>query len=198
MARWSIAVVAVLGATVQLWSCSPCYTGSGAPAEMINLLTLSDGGMGAPCNTTNDCSAGLDCREVHQLSGRYATLSTTRACTRDCAGSPCPQGFACVDPDTLAAPDGGAGTPGHCVPACRTDADCRTGLRAGTCVGASDGGVDAGVLDGLCRPVICGGGGGGTCPSGFFCQDEGYGGGRCGYPNAGRAAPPPEAWCGKV
>lgn len=199
MARWWVAATVVAAAAAQLWACSPCVGGnSGAPADMIALLTLADGGLGAPCSVSSECSAGLDCREAHRANGAYVSASTTRACTRDCASSACPQGFACVDQATLAAADGGAGKPRQCVPACRSDADCQGGLRAATCVGAADGGVDAGVLDGLCQPVVCGGATGGTCPSGFFCQQDRYSGGGCGYPSSARAAPPEGAWCGRL
>jgi hypothetical protein len=191
MVRLALLVVVVGGAALAV-GCSPCV--SGAPADALPRLTLADGGMGNACESTAQCTAGLECRDAFAVTDTYAELATFKTCTRDCSASACPAGFLCTAARGGAAGDGGAAL--ICVPACQTDADCRTGQRAGSCVLPAD----AGTAAGTCQPVVCGGTSGGSCPSAYLCQDDVYGGrGGC-YPNNSGAAmaAPQAAWCGRA
>jgi hypothetical protein len=182
--------------------CSPCSTKRAADA--IAPVTITDGGLGDPCEATSQCSAGLDCRDVFPSDSDFSVeRDTFRACTRDCTASACPTGFVCADLPTTVQ-DGGQ--PRYCLPGCSADADCLTGHRAGKCVGEDggtlgDGGTsaDGGAVTGQCRPIVCGPTTTTECPSSFNCQAGLTGGGSCSTGTAGAAepAPPPSSWCGK-
>ncbi len=192
MIRILLAVAAVAG-IVNLSSCSPCV-GNGAPADAIAPVTLSDGGLGDACNTASQCSAGLDCKGVFAVSDRSAEQETFLACTQSCATAACPAGFVCVNVESS-----GLNPDRFCAPSCSTDADCRTGQRAGTCAGNDGGTLADGGTTGTCQPTVCGGGNQTGCPTGYQCQAYTYyGGNRCsGGGSSGAAAPPQGSWCGK-
>jgi hypothetical protein len=197
------AVVVACGAALYV-GCTPCVS-SGRPADAIAPVTISDGGIGDPCDTSSQCSAGLDCRGAFPVTDSYTENSTFRACTRECETSACPTGSVCADANGQTAPDGGLSR--QCVPGCAKDTDCLTGHRAGSCIGEdggtlADGGslADGGVQLGQCRPIVCGGTTSVTCPSGYLCQDDRtYNrGGSCGTSSSGAAMAAPQAsWCGK-
>jgi hypothetical protein len=176
-------------------SCSPCVSTGAPERDIAAQVTIFDGGIGDPCDTTSQCAPGLDCRDAFPVTNSYSEPATFRTCTRDCASNACPTGSTCISAA------GDAGT--LCVPSCAADSDCQKGHLAGTCVGADAGTLaDGGNPVGECRPIVCGGATGGSCPSSYLCQDDYYGGGGRGggcYPagsNAAMAAPR-AAWCGK-
>jgi hypothetical protein len=172
---WVGVVAAAAGA-----GCTPCPTGA-YPDQRI---TLGDGGLGDPCATTAQCGSGLACRAAFKDTAGNAEAETFRACTRDCAANPCPQGFGCADPQGSTVSDGGNVL--SCVPTCGTDADCRTGLRAGSCV------IQAGATIRICEPVICDG----ACSDGYVCQDS-YTTASCYSGTSGLRAQPTYSWCGR-
>jgi hypothetical protein len=185
-------VLAVGSSIATAASCSPCVS-TGAPADAISPVQLVDGGLGDPCSSTGQCSAGLECFQALAQTDSYAENVTFRACTQVCDGTrPCPQGSVCADST------GQPSAAGYCVPGCQADADCRTGKRAGTCVGGPDAGVaaDGGVRTGACQSLVCPDN---ACPSGYLCQNwETFNRGSCGTGASGVAAPPPNSWCGKA
>lgn len=192
-----LAVAVVAATAAALASCSPCVS-SGKPADPAPpKLTLSDGGMGNACETTAQCTAGLECKDGFTVTDSYSELATFKLCTRDCSASVCPAGFAC-GPSRELTSDGGYTQ--VCLPSCTSDADCRSGQRAGLCNGTDGGAVEDGGT-GLCRPIVCGGvNSANSCPAGFLCQDDDYGGrgNNCNYPaNNAAIAAPQAAWCGK-
>jgi len=214
-------MVVGIGATGCVGQCIAESTGGAiAPQPLARLF---DGGMGAPCTSADDCSAGLACKEAYSFSDSYVDPAAQMACTLDCSNAPCPQGFACSDGFTVLTND--AGQPRLeriCLPSCSADSDCQKGLRAGTCFGlALDGGAgdagtaDAGIQEGVCRPVECGGidSRGTTCPGPYVCQAQevyygeqqscapcgpfGCYGGAPRSNDAARAAPR-ASWCGRL
>jgi hypothetical protein len=207
--RHLLPVAAVAAVAAALASCSPCRSTRRAADPVPPNITLADGGMGNACESTAQCAAGLTCLDGFAQTDSYAELATFKLCTVECNPTVCPAGFLCRQAAGGAGADGGR--PSVCLPQCTTDSDCRNGQRAGSCAfetpdaGTNDGGlsVDGGVAIGTCQPLVCGGvNSGGSCPTGFLCQDDNYGGRNngCYASNAGAAAPmaaPMAAWCGK-
>ena len=197
------ALVVSSGAALYV-GCSPCAS-SGKPANDVPAgITLADGGIGDPCDTTTQCSAGLDCRDTFPVTDTYVETATFRSCTLDCTSTACPSGSVCLDAPSGVAADGGALR--FCVPGCTTESNCQTGHRAGLCAladagVAADGGTaaDAGSASGTCQPIVCGGvSSTATCPSSYLCQETYYGGRNNGcYASGAAMAAPRAAWCGK-
>jgi hypothetical protein len=71
--------------------------------------STSSGELGAACETSDDCDAGLACLDRDDL----------RRCTTDCGdydGGACPQGSLCAQNVPQ--------TPGYCAPICSTTREC--------------------------------------------------------------------------
>jgi hypothetical protein len=116
--------------------------GPGGTVAAGGKVTVTPGGVGAPCSDDSDCdtTAGLACLCGHGATGCPGALGSG-LCTRACDGSTCNGGELCVDlqrgysaPMSLS--DGGvadAGVPQLwrepiCLPGCTTSDDCRDGL----------------------------------------------------------------------
>lgn len=110
--------------------------GPGGTATAAGTIIVLPAGLGAPCDTSGECAAGLRC-----LCGRGSSDGTCPAglsvgmCTRSCDGTACPGDSVCIDLSRSALPagsDGGAAKDSWrqpiCAPACGGDGGCRSDL----------------------------------------------------------------------
>ena len=106
--------------------------GVSAPQTRAGFIVVWPNGLGEPCKTDQQCTAGLSC--LCSTGSQCTTGPLAGMCTSSCQKSDCPTGGVCANLGT-AVSNSVRAEPWEtqvCLPACRFDADCTAGLRCRT------------------------------------------------------------------